>query len=238
MSEEATGMTSSKRFVLEEIDLLTECAIHEKSMYMDSVKEFAGAFDLDLDALLAGDILEIEETAGGVLAQFFERPACALKTAVQLRPWHRLDDLPYKIHTNRELILMVQGTKPFAFFTEPYPLPPDYWKFSEQLFDVYVSQGIFSKREIFVPCQPINKNGVIVDRLRTIFYALKFEEWRIDSYILLTKTAKITGWSEGLVRMEGSLLGYEDWQNDIYIKEIYVPQRESRRETETGESSA
>jgi hypothetical protein len=41
--------------------------------------------------------------------------------------------------------------------------------------------------------------------------------------ILLLDTAAQTGWNEGFTRMEGSLLGYEAWQNDIFIERIYKP---------------
>jgi hypothetical protein len=38
---------------------------------------------------------------------------------------------------------------------------------------------------------------------------------------LLKKTAQMCGWNEGFERMEGTLLGYTDEQNDIYIEMIY-----------------
>jgi hypothetical protein len=49
-------------------------------------------------------------------------------------------------------------------------------------------------------------------------YAKKQEEWRIEAYILLRNTWKKSGWSEALERMEDSLLGYEEWQNDFHIQ--------------------
>lgn len=33
--------------------------------------------------------------------------------------------------------------------------------------------------------------------------------------------ASKSGWSEGFERMHGSLLGYEDWQNDAHIALMY-----------------
>ena len=32
---------------------------------------------------------------------------------VVLEPWHPLDDRPYQVHTNRELALMLAGSKPW-----------------------------------------------------------------------------------------------------------------------------
>jgi hypothetical protein len=38
---------------------------------------------------------------------------------------------------------------------------------------------------------------------------------------LLKRTAEKAGWSEGFERMEGALLGYAEWQNDIYIEKFF-----------------
>jgi hypothetical protein len=62
---------------------------------------------------------------------------------------------------------------------------------------------------------------------RRVLYALPGEQWRIDAYLLLWKTAKEAGWNEGFERMEGSLLGYEDWENDFHIEQHY---RKAKRE--------
>jgi hypothetical protein len=54
-------------------------------------------------------------------------------------------------------------------------------------------------------------------RCRHALYALPGEVWRIDAYIAMWKQAAESGWSEELERLEGHLLGYEDWQNDLNI---------------------
>jgi hypothetical protein len=46
---------------------------------------------------------------------------------------------------------------------------------------------------------------------------------------MLQDTAAKSGWNEGFERMQGSLLGYEDWQNDIFIEQCYRPTVRSRR---------
>jgi hypothetical protein len=51
-----------------------------------------------------------------------------------------------------------------------------------------------------------------------VLYALPREAWRIEAYLLLWKTAEKSGWNAGFERMEGSLLGYEDWQNDYHME--------------------
>jgi hypothetical protein len=50
---------------------------------------------------------------------------------------------------------------------------------------------------------------------QTILYALPSEVWRIDKMIRLRTNLGM--WTEAHERQEGSLLGYEDWQNDIWI---------------------
>ena len=84
----------------------------------------------------------------------------------------------------------------------------------------YVAAGRFIKRV---------QHGIRIKGLgpehRRVFYAQPGEEWRIDAYILMKKVAERSGWGEALERMEGSLLGYEDWQNDVFIKTLYRPKR-------------
>lgn len=60
-------------------------------------------------------------------------------------PEHFVDSFPYEVHTNRELTLMLSGTKPLAVFAEPYP--DDVSFFAEDAFDSFVKQGRFVKRE-------------------------------------------------------------------------------------------
>jgi hypothetical protein len=135
---------------------------------------------------------------------------------IRIRPWCRHDELPYKIHTGRELALMLKGTKPLAHFTGQYPPDAEVEEIPERLFDPYVGTGRFVKREHVVPSSS-GRSG----RIRRVYYALPEEQWRIDAFILLLETAAKSGWSEGFERMEGALLGYEDWQNDIFIDRIY-----------------
>ncbi len=65
-------------------------------------------------------------------------------------------------------------------------------------------------------------------RRRIVMYALPHQEWRINAMALLMDSAAKCGWSEGFERVQGSLLGYEDWQNDIFIEKIYRPTNKKR----------
>jgi hypothetical protein len=130
-----------------------------------------------------------------------------------LRSRHPFDDLPYKLHTNRELLMMLEGVKPLAAFCDEFLVSelvnaPQYSKF-----DVQAAKGNLVKRE-HIEFDSINAD---ICRRRTLF-ALPEETWRIDAYLLLWKTARITGWNDGFERMEGSLLGYSDEQNDLFMQ--------------------
>ena len=70
---------------------------------------------------------------------------------------------------------------------------------------------------------------------RRVLYALPGEQWRIDAFLLLWKTAEKAGWGEGFERLEGSLLGYEDWQNDAFID--WQKQRKQAAVTDKAKSS-
>jgi hypothetical protein len=128
-----------------------------------------------------------------------------------LRNAMAFDNYPYEIHTNRELELMLQGTKPFAAFSEILELSYDEWIIPEKAFAPYIAQETIIKREhIFIA--PHNM------KLRRVLYALPNEEWRIDAYLLMWEVAQKSGWNESMERMEGRLLGYEEWQCDFHIQ--------------------
>ena len=114
---------------------------------------------------------------------------------------------------------MLSGKKPLAAFSEPYPSDPDLELIPEAAFEPHTLAGSLVKREYILSES---------DRqTRMVLYATPSEVWRIEAYILLKKTALKTGWSEGFEYLEGSLLGYEDWQNDIYIETVFGGKKSS-----------
>jgi hypothetical protein len=122
----------------------------------------------------------------------------------------RLNELPYLVHTNRELGLMLRGIKPLAYFMDIVGREPEicirYWR----MFDRHVASGRLVKREII---------EVLPDTLppecRRLFYALPGHGWRIDAMLLLLNEPIAR--SEDRERRFGGLLGYEEWQNDYWL---------------------
>ena len=136
------------------------------------------------------------------------------------QPWDPFD-VPYDVHTNRELEFMLERGKPLAHFSDVYPSPPDEWIIPEEAFAPYVLDGTFEKREFveLLP-SPVCSESPQMRGTRHVLYARRAEAWRIEACLLLIITAGKAGWSEGFERLEGSLLGYEEWQNDAHVEHI------------------
>lgn len=90
-----------------------------------------------------------------------------------------MSELPYTVHTGRELELMLAGTKPLAVFFDQYPDEPCEKIIPENAFRPHVEAGKFEQREFirflwrppgqgmnmskgFAQCsmQPLRKAGV------------------------------------------------------------------------------
>ena len=132
------------------------------------------------------------------------------------RPHMAFDDIPYLIHTNFELPLMLEGRKPLAVFQDGYPSE---W-FDEFLapFAPFVASGQIICRTVDTPVPDLKQRRPDLEGLRDVYFSLPGEEWRIDAYI--DEITNGTGdWNDDLERLQGSLLGYEDWQNDWWIEQ-------------------
>lgn len=141
------------------------------------------------------------------------------------RPFLASDGTPYLIHTNFELPLMLEGRKPLAVFGDGYPSE---W-FDEFLapFEPFVASGQLVRRIIDTPMPHLKQRRPDLEGMRDVFFAIPGEEWRIDAYIDKIKN-RTADWDDDLERLQGSLLGYEDWQNDWWIE-----QRVKRRNAAT-----
>ncbi len=120
-------------------------------------------------------------------------------------------DLPYRLHTGRELRMMLAGVKPLAVFSDVLEDDPSPWCFPEDVFDPHVQAGTLVKRE-FVELGTV--------RVRVLLYALAAEAWRVDAFILMREVGRREGWNDALTRMQGSLLGYASWQNDLHLEQL------------------
>jgi hypothetical protein len=127
----------------------------------------------------------------------------------------RFADVPYMVHTNFELPLMLEGRKPLAILSDGYP--SEWFDDALSLFEPFVESGQLIRRIIDVPLPELKRRRPELDGLRKVYFALPGEEWRIDAYITSIEN-RTRDWDDELERLQGSLLGYEDWQNDWWIE--------------------
>ncbi|GFE86050.1 hypothetical protein GCM10011488_10040 [Steroidobacter agaridevorans] len=207
---------AGNRFVLEVVDPATGCIVYDAEVH--DLLKLCKVLDLDPAEMEPGADYEFDAAQMALIIGALGLEHAALGITGVLRPWGRLDQLPYKVHTNRELLMMLAGTKPLAVFHDCHPSRrPPFEVIPENFYAPYVESGRFIMREVIAPStDPRTTLGV-----RTVLYALPTEQWRIDAYLLLRQTGFKYGWSETCERMEGSLLGYTDEQNDIFIERIY-----------------
>jgi hypothetical protein len=201
------------KLVLETVDGLTGCIDKEIVLDVVNVDQLSSIILEDAQLIRPGWKCSLSMEQLEQLKDNFSIDDLPDVNEAYLRAWMKIDELPYKVHTNRELILMLAGKKPLAVFSEVIPEDVGLDLIPEQYFAKYVDSGRFVTREVFLYFEERT--------VRTVFYTYPGDSWRIDAYLLMKKVAKKTGWSEGFERMEGVLLGYEDWQNDAYIENFF-----------------
>ncbi len=124
--------------------------------------------------------------------------------------------LGYELHTNRELGLMLRRQKPLAIFSDVEGTFPEVVLRYLRMFDRHVLAGEFVKAE---HRHRFNLRGELRVILM-ILYALADEAWRIDEMIELHEQPSIRTAEDE--RRFGTLLGYTDEQNDIWIARHYA----------------
>lgn len=201
------------RFVLEGVDPDTNCIARDVTVVIEEPARLAALLDIEPGSFSEHVSYPVESEQLEQLTSELGIVFDAGELEVWVRTWGPLDGLPYKVHTNRELALMLEGSKPFAVFDAE---DRDVEGSSARFFEEHVASGHF-----------ISRAHTFADGRQQVFYAQPTEAWRFDAYIQLWESVETTGWSEEAERRQGTLLGYEAWQNDIYIETIY---RRNRRD--------
>jgi hypothetical protein len=214
-------MQSTERFVLQAIDPSTGCIVLDVAFEGGDWQELCSQIQLAFSDLNPSATYDLNKSDVDRIKKRFKIDFEPGTFDVTVRAWRPIDGLPYKVHTGRELALMLKGTKPLAVFVEDYPLAPAHEEIiPESLFAPYVVSGRFLKREHITNYSDREASGR-ERKLRVVCYAQPDQQWRIEAYLLLRKVGFSSGWSPGFERMEGTLLGYEDWQNEAYMEMIY-----------------
>jgi hypothetical protein len=210
----------SSRFFLEAIDPDYGCPVLEAMFEITDLADIRSILGLS-----AGEDVELRglyPLSADELAAIIRRFGVAFDPGgrdVELHRWDELRAIPYLVHTNYELFLLLDGTKQLACELDLYP---PYEHYREEFFDRYVSEGTLHK-EIFV--QPFAKplkmpDGRVYIGEREVCYARKGQEWRISAWRLVRAAFKKSRWNDDFERLQGMLFGYEEWQMDWWIAHI------------------
>jgi hypothetical protein len=206
-----------RHFFIQSVDGPSGFAVSEVYCGLSSVETIAKAIDASINEFDPGNIHILDKEQVSKIRRLFNINFEFDDNEPQLRSWSSIDGLPYRVHPNRELILMLDGIKPLSVLSGLIPKNDNFVEIPDYLFDPYVDVGRFIKREY---CEPNVVKGTPYKGLRFVLYALEKEEWRIDAYLLVRNVSKKIGWTEPLTRIEGSLLGYTEWQNDAFIANL------------------
>jgi hypothetical protein len=191
------------RFVLQKLDVATGCILEQ---VLFSTEDIASLVKLiDVDSLKPGMGFRLNRDEFRLVADSYSveigREA-AQGELICVGDNFRLDP---QSHTGRELLLMLEGTKPFAAFVDIHPSNSEDEIIPESYFEQYVKSGRILKFEHIE-----RQNEENAHSLRHVMYALPGEEWSVNTYLMLWKLAHKYGWNDGFERIEGYLLGYED----------------------------
>jgi hypothetical protein len=208
-----------RQFVLQAMDPEMNCPFLEARFVAGDLSALRGILgrdadhDQDLHHLYP---LNTDQLAS--IVQIYGVPFAPGDRTTILEPWHAMRAVPYLVHTNFELPLMLDGRKPLAVFSGT--CPSEWFDNEMAKFAPYVAEGLFVRRLVSRPFpEPYHlPDGPSSDEIREVYFAVCGQEWRIDAFLMLRDIAAKSGWNDALERFEGSLLGYEDWQNDWWIK--------------------
>jgi hypothetical protein len=213
--------TLARRFVLQAFDpdhgspAFEAMFVAERPEELRALLGSAADGDPELEMLYTLDPVEVT-----AIVSRFDVPFDPQGRETCLYKWTQRREAPYLTHTGYELALMIDGRKKFARMGGDHYPPDRHW--NEDRFDHYVAQGLLHKEVLLEKFdKPYRrKDGQVFEGLRTVFYTLKGEEWRIPAWKLVSKGSGGEGWNETLERLEGMLFGYEDWQNDWWIDDL------------------
>ena len=168
--------TEATRFVLEAVDPCTQCIVRDVQFDAGHQDALSDILCVDSTSLLHGCSYTLTREVACEIKLKFGLSLELQMTEVSIRRARELDQLPYKVHTSRELLLMLAGEKPLASFVGRELAVEDEAEVPEALFAPYVNEGRFHKRVYAYPA--VMKAGS--SRLRQVLYALGGEEWRFD----------------------------------------------------------
>jgi hypothetical protein len=213
------------RFLIEAFDLEQCCPVLQAMLPVNDLEALRAILgemadgDPELEWIYRLD----DEQLAAIVARFnisFDAAQLDSKDLIiGLFRWRQKYPMPYLTHMGYELPLLLDGRKKLARMSDMYP-PMTFD--GEDRFDHWVVEGVLHREEVKEPLDKpyLTSWGKTHLGRRTVYYTPKGEEWRIPAMKLIwDASGKAGGWNEYFERLEGMLFGYEDWQNDWWIKD-------------------
>ena len=171
------------------------------------------------DAVIPGHVYyQLDRNDLTILSSLLGLALPATDEEALLRRPQAIDAMPYLVHTDYELPLMLEGRKPFAYFCDD---PESSWlEETRALFAPHVDAGTFLLGTFaFSRMCPTSTGGEKEQRTVYLTYALPGEEWRFERFRQRCHQLfhNWRPWTAEDEREEGLLLGYSEEQCDWWL---------------------
>jgi hypothetical protein len=174
---------------------------------------------IDVGSMDAGDCYDLDGKEYLAFVRYFKLDLPEDAELAEIS-WHHDDDFDRRpTHTGRELLLMLEGRKPFAAFIDEAQ-SRDRKIIPEDLFEPYVASGRFSKRVVVEPFHVAGKTPI---PMRRVMYAAIGQEWRFEAFLSLWAMAQKYGWNDGFEKLEGFIYGYETDLDPFFDPSVQSP---------------
>ena len=139
--------TEGSVYILRAIDPATASVAQEARIEITDWKQLCCVMQMPLSEFDVHAVYELDSESVSALVKHFNLDFDTDARTVELHSWHPNDNLPYRVHTGRELALMLAGTKPLAAFVDEHPSSHGLYIIPEKEFEPLVAAGRIVKRE-------------------------------------------------------------------------------------------
>jgi len=192
------NLMATETFILKFLSPETGCSAHELK-FRAEVELVASILEVDAETL-ASHLYPVDPDKLSALAMLRGYAFPVWEGEIWLDTSRWLDGVPYLVHTNFELPLMLDGRKPFAWFSGEKDWLDEWLRY----FTPYVENGT-------IICRRQTRSAKSLTLVEVLF-ALPGEEWRFTAYDVLMKERR--PWTDDMERRLGMLLGYVEEQRD------------------------
>ncbi|MBX2855173.1 MAG: hypothetical protein KTR21_09305 [Rhodobacteraceae bacterium] len=191
-----------------QLDQKYKCEIFEFYIALASIVKIIPSLQECIENGKLIDEYEISKSEVNILKKEFNITEMDESSIAYIRPLCEHDRLSYKVHTGRELWLMIEGEKPMAYFSRHES--EDFSQFCQQPFFEYVSAQKIHYDTFTIAME---KGNLVYD----VFYK-SGEAWRVKTLEILKNILFNGVWSSEMLYIEGTLAGYSEDENMEFLR--------------------